>query len=178
MGSTNHGPLGRLGASARRIPLWARWAITILAFLVVSFVIHNVIHGSEGASGPTSEELRSEFEANREGDVVVEEDQAPHTATLHAGVPARATLERAIAADVRTRVQSSELDGPFQSVRCATSGATHAGRQAYRCTVRSAGIAYTFLAVLDTPARQLTWCKIDPPANGSTAIPVSARCRV
>jgi hypothetical protein len=177
MSSSSHSPLSRLSASARRIPLGARWILTILVFLVVSFVLHNVIHDSEGASGPTSQELRSEFEANREGDVVVEEDQAPHTASLRAGVPARAALERAIAADTRNRVRASELSGPFQSVRCASTGATHTGRQAYRCTVRSAGIAYTFLAVLDAPARQLTWCKVDPPANGSTAIPVSERCR-
>ncbi len=177
MGATSRNPLGRFVGRLRNIPLGARWAITVIVFLVVSFVLHNVIHGSEGASGPTNQEVRSEFEANREGDVVVEEDQAPHTAPLRAGVPARAALERAITADTRNRVQASELSGPFQSVRCASTGATHAGRQAYRCTVRSAGIAYTFLAVRDAPAHQLTWCKIDPPANGSNAIPVSARCR-
>lgn len=177
MGSNNQSPLGRLGASARQIPLWARWVLTILAFLVLILLGRSFIHSSEGASGPTSTERRAEAEANHEGDVVVEEDQTPHMAPLRAGVPTNAALEQAIATDVRKRIQTSELSGPLQSVRCATSGAPRTGRQAYRCTVRSAGIAYTFLAVSDTPARQLTWCKVDPPANGSTAIPVSARCR-
>ncbi len=178
MGATSRSPLGRFVARLRNTPLWARWVLTILAFLVLILVGRGVVHSSEGSSGPTPSERRAEVEADREGDIVVEEDQAPHTATLRTGVPARAALERAIAADARNRVQASELSGPFQSVRCASTGATHAGRQAFHCTVRSAGIAYTFLAVLDTPAHQLTWCKIDPPANGSTAIPVSARCRV
>jgi hypothetical protein len=161
----------------RRTPLWARWVLTILAFIVLILVGRGVLHKSEVSSGPTSAERQAEAEANREGNIVVEEDQAPHTAPLHSGVPTRAALERAIAADARNRVQTSELSGPFQSVRCAATGSTQAARQAFHCTVRSAGIAYTFLAVLNAPAHQLTWCKVDPPANGATPVPLSPRCR-
>lgn len=178
MSPTSPNPLGRLVLVIRRTPLWARWVLTILAFVVLILVGRGFIHDSEGASGPTSAERKAEVEANREGDIVVEEDQAPHTAPLPSGVSRQAALENAIAADVRHRVQSGELSGPFQSVRCATSGSPSAGRQAFHCTVRSANIAYQFVAVLDAPTHQLTWCKIDPPANGATAIPLSARCRV
>jgi hypothetical protein len=171
-------PLGRLVPAIRGIPLWARWVLTILAFVVLILVGRGFVHNSEGVSGPTSAERKAEVEANREGDIVVEEDQAPHTAPLSSGVSRQVALESAIAADARHRVRSGELTGPFQSVRCATSGSANAGRQAFRCTVHSADIAYRFVAVLDVPTRQLTWCKIDPPANGATAIPLSARCRV
>lgn len=174
---TSPNPLGRLVLVIRRTPLWARWLLTILAFVVLILVGRGFVHNSEGASGPTTSERRAEAEANREGDIVVEEDQAPHTAPLRPDVPARVALEHAIAADVHNRIQSGELTGPFQSVRCTASGSTHAGRQAFRCTVRTAGIAYPFLAVLDEPTRRLTWCKVDPPANGASAIPVSLRCR-
>lgn len=150
--------------------------ITVFVFLVGSFVLHNVLRGSEGASGPTHQEITAEFEANREGDIVVEEDQAPHTAPLPSGISHQVALEDAIAADARHRVRSGELTGPFQNVSCATFGSSRAGREAFHCTVRSAHIAYRFVAVFDAPARQLTWCKIDPPANGATAIPVSPRC--
>lgn len=177
MSSTSPNPLGRLVLAVRRTPLWARWVLTILAFVVLILVGRGFVHNSEGASGPTSAERKAEVEANREGDVVVEEDQAPHTARLLPGVSRRAAVEGAIAADARHRVQNGELTGPFQSVRCATSGSPNAGRQAFNCTVHSANIAYRFVAVLDAPTRQLTWCKIDPPANGATAIPLSARCR-
>jgi hypothetical protein len=174
---TSPNPPGGLVQILRRTPLWARWVLTILAFVVLIVVGRNFVHNSEGASGPTSAERKAESEANREGDIVVEEDQAPHTAPLHPGAQTRVALEAAIASDARNRIHSGELTGPFQSVRCAVSGSPHAGRQAFRCTVRSASIAYTFLAVHDEQAHQLTWCKIDPPANGATAIPVSARCR-
>jgi hypothetical protein len=157
--------------------MWARWLITILAFVVLILVGRGFVHNSEGASGPSSAELKAEAEANREGDIVVEQDQAPHTASLRPGAQARVALEAAIAADTHNRIQSGELTGPFQGVRCAVSGSPHAGRQAFHCAVHSASIAYTFLAVLDEPAHQLTWCKVDPPANGATPIPVSASCR-
>lgn len=170
--------MGRLVLTLRRVPLWARWLLTILAFVVLILVGRGFVHNSEGASGPTSAERKAEVEANREGDIVVEEDQAPHTAPLRSGVPTRVALEGAIAADVRKRVREGELTGPFQSVRCASSGVPRAGRQAFDCTVRSNDIAYPFVAVLDEQAHQLTWCKVDPPANGATAIPVSAHCRV
>jgi hypothetical protein len=173
---TSPNPLGRLVLTLRRIPLWARWLLTILAFVVLILVGRGFVHNSEGASGPTSAERKAEAEANREGDIVVEEDQAPHTASLHSGVPTRVALEHAIAADVHNRIQSGELTGPFQSVHCVASGSPHAGHQPFNCTVRSASIAYPFLAVLDESAHQLTWCKVDPPANGATGIPVSPRC--
>jgi hypothetical protein len=169
--------VGRLVLMMRRTPLWARWVLTILAFVVLILVGRGFVHDSEGASGPTNAERKAEVEANREGDIVVEEDQAPHIAPLPSGVSRQAALENAIAADARHRVQSGELSGPFQSVRCATSGSSNAGRQAFHCTVRSANIAYRFVAVLDAPTHRLTWCKIDPPANGATALPLSTRCR-
>jgi hypothetical protein len=170
--------LGRLALAARHPPLWARWLLTILAFAVLIFAAVVVVRNySEGSSAPTKSEREAEVEANREGNIVVEQDQAPHTAPLRSGVPTRVALERAITADARRRIQSGELTGPLQSVRCGPSGSSHAGRRAVHCAVRSAGVTYPFLAVLDEPAHRLTWCKVDPPANGATAIPVSARCR-
>jgi hypothetical protein len=177
MSPTSPNPLGRLMLAVRRTPLWARWLLTILAFVVLILVGRSVLRNSEGASGPTTSERQAEVEANREGDIVVEQDQAPHTAPLRDGVPRRVALEHEIAADARSRVQGGELTGPFQSVRCAASGSPRGGRQAFRCTVHSAGIVYAFVAVLDAPTHQLTWCKVDPPANGATALPLSARCR-
>lgn len=174
---TSPNPLGRLVSAIRRTPLWARWLLTILAFVVLILVGRSFVHNSEGASGPTSAERRAEVEANHEGDVIVEEDQAPHTASPRSGLSTRIALERAIAADVHNRVRNGELTGPFQSVGCRVSGPSRAGHQPFSCTVRSAGIAYLFLAVLDAPTHSLTWCKVDPPANGATAIPVSTRCR-
>jgi hypothetical protein len=142
--------------TARHPPLWARWLLTILTFAVLTFAAVVFIHDhSEGTSTPTKSEREAEVEANREGNVVIEEDQAPHTARLSAGVATLTALERAISGDAHGRIQSGNLTGPFQS-----------------------GVAYPYLAVLNARTRQFTWCKLDPPpVGGAPEVPVSAHCR-
>lgn len=170
--------LGRLALAARHPPLWARWLLTIFAFAVLILAGAIVIHdNSEGTSSPTKSEREAEVEANREGNIVIEEDQAPHTARLGAGVATLPELERSISGDARGRVRSGNLTGPFQSVHCEAKGAAGANR-AFRCTVRAAGVSYPYLAVLNEHTRQFTWCKLDPPpVSGAPEVPVSARCR-
>lgn len=165
-------------------PLWARWLLTIAAFAVliavVAIVVHNLNHETGGSGSPASE-TKAEAEANREGQIVIEQDQAPHTAglRLHAGITVAAALEHAIADDVHARIDNGQLTGPLQSIRCRPAGATSSeGRRPYRCTVRSAGIAYPFLAVANSRSGRLTWCKVDPPPTpGLGEVPVSADCR-
>jgi hypothetical protein len=171
--------LVRFALAARHPPLWARWLLAILGFVILIVVVRAITTGGEGSSNPTSSERTAEVEANREGQIVVEEDQAPHTAPLPSGIPTRAALESAIATDARNRILHGELTGPLQDVRCASTGPLHAGRRVLRCTAHANGIAYPFVGVVDERTRQLTWCKIDPPpAGGEPEVPVSARCRV
>ncbi|HTA96058.1 MAG TPA: hypothetical protein VK730_00270 [Solirubrobacteraceae bacterium] len=170
--------LGRLILATRHPPLWARWLLTIFAFAVATLAVVVFVHDhSEGTSAPTKSEREAEVEANREGNVVIEEDQAPHTARLDAGVATLTALERSISGDARGRIQAGNLTGPFQSVHCEAKGAANASR-AFRCTVHAAGVAYPYLAVLDEHTRQFTWCKVDPPpVSGAPEVPVSPRCR-
>jgi hypothetical protein len=165
--------------AARHPPLWARWLLTILTFAVLTLAVVVFVHDhSEGTSAPTKSEREAEVEANREGNVVIEEDQAPHTARLGAGMATLTALERALSGDARDRVRSGNLTGPFQSVRCEAKGATPTNR-AFRCTVRAASVNYPYLAVLNTHTRQFTWCKLDPPpVSGAPEVPVSARCKL
>jgi hypothetical protein len=170
--------LGRRALAARHPPLWARWLLTIFAFAVLILAAAVVVHDhSEGSSAPTKSEREAEVEANREGNVVIEEDQAPHSARSRAGVPTRVALERAIASDAHGRIQAGNLTGPFQSVHCRAKGGA-GPKRAFRCTVRAAGVAYLYLAVLDERTRQFTWCKVDPPpGSGAPEVPLSSRCR-
>jgi hypothetical protein len=170
--------LGRLAHAARHPPLWARWLLTILAFAVLTLAVVVFVHDhGEGTSAPTKSEREAEVEANREGNVVIEEDQAPHNARLGVGVATLTALERAISGDARGRIQSGNLTGPFRGVHCEAKGAVGFNR-AFRCTVHAASVAYPYLAVLNTRTRQLTWCKVDPPpVSGAPEVPVSARCR-
>lgn len=171
--------LGRLVLAARHPPLWARWLLTIFTFAVATLAVVVFVHDhSEGTSAPTKSEREAEVEANREGNVVIEEDQAPQRARLNAGVATLTALERAISGDAHGRIHAGDLTGPFQSVHCEAKGAAGANR-AFRCSVHAAGVAYPYLAVLDERTRQLTWCKVDPPpASGAPEAPVSARCRM
>ncbi len=170
--------LRRLVLAARHPPLWARWLLTIFAFAVITLAVVVFVRAhSEGTSAPTKSEREAEVEANREGNVVIEEDQAPHTARLGAGVATLTALERSISGDARGRVRSGGLTGPFQSVHCEAKGAAGVNR-AFRCTVRAAGVNYPYLAVLNEHTQQFTWCKLDPPpVSGAPEVPVSARCR-
>lgn len=166
--------LGGLARTVRRIPLWARWLGTLLAFALLIFAIHTVVRTS-GASSEASPEA----EINRVSEIVIAQDQAPHTAPLLPGDTARSGLQSAIAADVRNRIRREELTGPLQSVRCAPSGPPQAGRRPFSCTVRSAGISFPFFGVVDERAETLTWCKRDPPpaSNAPPTAPISSSCR-
>ncbi len=170
--------LGRLVLAARHPPLWARWLLTILTFAVLTLAVVVFVHDhSEGTSAPTKSEREAEVEANREGNVVIEEDQAPHTARLGAGVATLTALERAISGDAHVRIQVGDLTGPFQSVHCKAKGAVGANR-AFSCTVHAAGVAYPYLAVFNERTGQSTWCKVDPPpTGGAPEVPVSPRCK-
>jgi len=108
---------------------------------------------------------------------VITEDEAPHFASLPPGAEPSSALQRAIARDVAQRIADGKLTGPLQDVTCSAAGPGSTGRDAYRCTVHSAGIAYPFLAVVDERRQRLAWCKVDqsPEAHVSPEIPISAK---
>jgi hypothetical protein len=158
-------------------PIWARWALgTVLAVAVLAAIVIAV-----DRAGPevNTSEAGAEAEVNRVSDIAITEDQAPHSADLPSGSAPASALERAIAGDVRHRIADEQLTGPLQGISCKAAGAGRGGRDPYSCSVRSAGISYSFDAVVDMRGRRLTWCKIDPPPGTEAApeIPVSASCR-
>lgn len=166
--------LGRLALAARHPPLWARWVLTVLVFAVLFIVVRAIVR-SGGSPAP---ERSAEVQANQEGEVVIAEDQAPHTAPLGPGAPVQAALVRAITADTLGRIRHGELTGPFQGVSCRAAGASHSGRRPFHCTARAASLAYPFFAVADEREHLLTWCKRDPPPTSDAPlnVPLSTRC--
>ncbi len=172
-------PPRRVALWARGLPLGLRWVLTILVFasLIATAVIVNNSGGS-GKASPEGAEAAALAEARHESEIVIAQDQAPHTAPLAPRTSPRPALEQAIAADVRERIRRSQLTGPLQSVHCTPAGAPRAGRRAYACTVRSAGIEYRFDGVISAPRRQLTWCKVDPPPEGEASeVALSPLCQ-
>lgn len=173
--SPSRGPVRAL----RELPLWARWLLTILVFALAAAAIVIVVHDVNTGNGAIRSEADAEAEADREGQVAIRQDEAPHVASLGAGANAQAALEHAIAADARGRIAHGQITGPLQRVHCAAAGRAHAGRRPFSCTVHSAGIAYPYMAVADERTKQLAWCKVDPPPTPGAPleVPVSASCR-
>src|SRR5271154_2333073 len=109
-------------------PLWARWLLTILGFAALTVAIVIAIH-AVNHSGASASERSAALEANREGRIALEEDQAPHTSGLGSGAPTRVALQRAIGTDMDSRIRHGALTGPLQGVRCTPAGPHHSGRQ-------------------------------------------------
>ncbi len=156
------------------LPLSTRWLLAVAFFACLGLVAFLVVRGND-STAPTSN-ARGTLEANQIGQIVVNQDQAPHTAPLRGPASPRAALARAIAADVRARIASHDLTGPFGSVACSADREPHAGRDPFVCTVTAASLTYTFYGVADRRARRLVWCKEDAVAEAGLTVPLSPRC--
>lgn len=165
--------------STSGLPLWLRWVLSILGFTMLTVAIVIAVHAINN-SGSSSSERSAAIEADRESQILIEEDQEPHSTRFRTNRTASGALQAAISRDMQARIQRGQLDGPLQGVRCAATGDPRGARRAFRCSARAAGVVYPFLGVLNRPARRLTWCKVDPApvSNGPMEIPVSPRCRV
>ena len=157
--------------------MWARWALAIVVAAAVIAAIVIAVNRA-GPEGSTSE-AGAEAEVNRIADVAISEDEAPHFAGLSPGSSPTSALERAISADVRRRIAAGQLTGPLEGISCHSARTPSGGHHSYRCSVRSAGIAYPFVAVLDERQGRLAWCKIDrsPVPHVGAEIPISKSCR-
>jgi hypothetical protein len=142
----------------------------ILLLALILFVEHNS-NNSEATQSPSAV-----VRANREAEVVVAQDQAPHVAAVPAGANAQAAIARAVRSDMTGLIDNGIVDGPLTRVTCSQAGA-HAGEPAFRCTAVASGVNYPFLGVVDLRARRVTYCKRDQPPTPSLNIPVSPRCR-
>jgi len=163
-------------AAVRHPPLWLRYVLAVIVFGGAFFALVIAEQGSHG--GPQyNENPATEAQANRESEIVVEQDQAPHTTGLEGTAAPAVALARAISLDMARRIRRNELQGPLQHASCRPSGGGHASRRAFRCAVEAGDVSYPFLGVVDVSARQITWCKRDPPPVPSQNVPVSRRCR-
>jgi hypothetical protein len=160
---------------SRRPPLWLRWALSLSvgAALILGLVLF-VDHNNSDALAPESP--AAEVRVNREDEIIVAQDQAPHGARVRSGTAPLAAIERAVRAETAQAIAKGQLDGPLQRTRCTPTGSSTATRRTFRCTVTASNVNYQFDGVVDIQARQLTYCKRDAPPVPSQNIPVSPRC--
>ena len=134
-----------------------------------------------------ADQRRADAQFAREKLARLKEDQRPRRAALATGAAAQPALERAVTADIRSRVDAGLLDGPVRGTSCTAVGDT--GGTAYNCFTLSRRVestrklenGYRVHAKVDAAAGTLVWCKANPrPLHPDTAgfvsVPLSEEC--
>jgi hypothetical protein len=156
--------------------LWLRYVLAVTAAAAVLVALVMAENSGNGAA-PARENPAAEAEANRESQIVVAQDQAPHAAPLAHRLRPQLAIERAIAADASDRIRHNDMTGPLRRVRCARSGSKRSARQAFSCQAFAGDLRYPFLGVVDLRAGRVIWWKRDPPPAPGFGVATSPPCR-
>ena len=156
-------------------PLWVRW---VLSFVVAGALLFGLVRfvDSNNANSEGTANAAAAAEENREAQILVGQDQAPHVVALKPGGAPAAALARAVHAAIGRLIALQQLDGPLGRSSCTATGPRRGLRLAYSCSVAAGSVSYPFLGVVDLRNRKVTYCKRDPPPVPSENIPVSSRC--
>jgi hypothetical protein len=154
--------------------MWARWAlsITVAVALAAGLVVWVDHHNGNGLATQNPAALAR---ANREAEIVVAQDQAPHVIRLRSTADPRAAFTRTVRADMTQRINRGIIDGTLQRVTCDRHGGA-GGTLSFSCAAIVDGVNYPYAGVVHVAARQLIYCKRDEPPVPSQNIPVSRRC--
>jgi len=154
--------------------MWVRWVLSfgVAAALAVGLVLYVDHHNGNGLATQNPAALAR---ANREAEIVVAQDQAPHVIRLRSAADPRAAFARAVRADMTQRINRGIIDGTLGRVTCRRhgGGGTTLG---FTCTAIVDDVNYPYVGVVHVAARQLVYCKRDEPPVPSQNIPVSRRC--
>jgi hypothetical protein len=145
-------------------------AVAALAALVLYVSHHNT-------DSPPSSNPAASVAANREAEILVSQDQTPHSGHIPAGLTPPVAMTAAVRADLERRITTGNIDGPLQRLRCHGLTTTSSTRLAFSCTALAASVGYQFLGVVNRSTHEITYCKRDPPPAPSDNVPVSPRCR-
>ena len=158
-----------------RPPLWLQWVLSITIAVAAIFALVRFVQGANDDQ-LTTESPAGEVAQNQEAEALVAEDQEPHTVRLPGHTTPTAAANRAIRADMTTQINQGSIDGPLQRSSCAMTGPPGRAGQRLSCTVSAAGVSYPFVAVVNTRAHTIVYCKRDPPPVPSQNVPLSPRC--
>lgn len=162
----------------RALPLWVQFGLTfgVAGALIVAVVlyVHHVGNSTNQEAPVTS--AKAVKEENREANILVRQDQAPHVAKLAANVSAADGLRTAVLKYMQHQVQIGVISGPISKSSCVPRTGGSSTRQALSCDVTAANVTYPFFGVVEPATRQITYCKKDAPPIPSMNVPISARC--
>ncbi len=159
-----------------RLALWQRLALSLLiaAALLTAMVLFVQSHNT---NSPLLTNPAAALTANREAEILVEQDQAPRSVRLGAGQPPASALGRAIRERIASQITGGAVAEPLERAHCRRSGPIRGPREAFSCSITAGSVSYPFLGVVDIGGRQITFCKVDPPPAPGDVVPVSPRCR-
>ena len=158
-----------------RLPIWQRFALAGLIAVVLLVAMVIFVDNNNTNSNPSLNES-AEVRANREAEILVSQDQAPHTVRLDRAIAPAAALEHVLHARMASQISRGVIDGPLKAAKCRAHGTSAGGRRPFSCTIVAGNVTYPFVGVVDRSARRITYCKRDPPPTPSDNVPVSARC--
>jgi len=157
-----------------RPPLWARWVLSF-AVAIVALVALIVFVDRHNNDNLATQSPKAVARANREAEIVVAQDQAPHVLALRSVSDPRAAFTRAVRNDMNYRINRGIIDGNLDHVRCSRNG-RRGGTLSFNCVATADQVNYQYMGVVHLAARQLIYCKRDAPPVPSMNIPVSSRC--
>lgn len=154
--------------------MWARFVLSfgVAAALLLGLVLYVNHHNTDTLAPQNPAALAR---ANREAEIVVAQDQAPHQIRLRSTANSRAAFAHAVRADMTARISRGIISGTLQRVTCTRHG-SGAGTLGFSCNAVVAGVNYAYVGVIHIAARQLVYCKRDAPPVPSQDVPVSRRC--
>lgn len=160
--------------------MWLQWVLPFsvagaLVLAVVLFVNYetNDVPALAGYNGPAAV-----AEQHREDTVLVEDQQAPHSARLRAGQSAATGMRAAVVAYMTRQIGKGTMDGPIKHASCRPAAGGSSSRLVFHCDVTASAlvVTYPFDGVVQPATRAITYCQRVTPPVPSMNVPVSRRC--
>lgn len=158
-----------------RLPLWLRWVASIVVAIAAIVALVLFVDSNSG-NGPANVKPAAAAQQNREAEILVSEDQAPHSVRIAAAAHPAAALAAAVRANMAQRIARGEIDGPITRTACTPTGDRSASRLSFTCRAVAGNVSYPFFGIVDLSVRRATYCKRDPPPIPSENIPISRKC--
>lgn len=145
----------------------------VLVIALVAFVNHQTNDVPQIANVTSKAAI---VEQNREDEVIVRDQQAPHVVKLQPGQPAAAGMRAAVVRYMNVQIAHGAIDGPIRSSWCHLLAGGTETRQLLRCGVSASGVTYPFDGVAQPGAGVATFCQRVSPPVPSMNVPISKRC--
>ena len=159
--------------------MWLQWALALAAAagLVVALVVFvNKENATANMPAPVTKPSAIAAE-NRQADVIMRQQQAPHHSRLRRGTRPAQALRDAVLAYLSSQIRTGAMNGPITGSSCVAAASSTAARQVLRCNMVTANVTYPFDGVVEPARGLITFCQVvQPPVYGMYHIPISKNC--